>query len=197
MRTKITWLILTAVGAVVIAGVVDSLRGPSSSPRAAHAGVSVVEPSTTAALPVQTATEDAVTTEPVVTDERIDSTVTATGPAKPKRLPSCETGQLRLGFVLSGGLAAGELRHVTGPPCHHGRELIRFTARDRSGTRVAVFGGNTRETQPADFSNGFMQLLEISQMSCDPEGSFVVVARVGPYVARRVLPGAELPCNHG
>ena len=197
MRTKITWLILTAVTVVVIAGVVDALRGSSPSPRAAQAGVPVVEPSTATVLQEQSSNEDAVTTEPVVTDEPIDSTVTATGPAKPKRLPSCETGQLRLGFVLSGGLAAAELRHVTGPPCHHGRELIGFTARDLSGTRVAVFGGSTRETQPADFSNGFEQLLEISQMSCDPEGSFVVVAKVGSYTARRVLPGAELPCNHG
>jgi hypothetical protein len=34
-------------------------------------------------------------------------------------------------------------------------------------------------------------------MSCDPEGSFLVVAAVDRYVVRRTVPGAELPCNHG
>jgi len=54
-----------------------------------------------------------------------------------------------------------------------------------------------RATQPGAFSNGFEQLLEIPQLSCDPAGSFLVVATVGPYVVRGPLPGAELPCNHG
>ena len=54
-----------------------------------------------------------------------------------------------------------------------------------------------RATQPAAFSNGFEQLREIPQLSCDPAGSFLVVATVGPYVVRGPLPGAELPCNHG
>lgn len=89
------------------------------------------------------------------------------------------------------------LRHVKGQPCHHGGAPIGFTARDQSGDRVAVFGGNTGATRPADFSTGFEQLLEIPQMSCDPEGSFLVVATVGPYMVRRTLAGAELPCNHG
>jgi hypothetical protein len=89
------------------------------------------------------------------------------------------------------------LRRVKGQPCHHGRAPIGFTARDQSGKGVAVFGVSTRATQPTDFSNGFAQLIEIPQMSCDPQGSFLVVATVGPYVVRRTLPGTELPCNHG
>lgn len=95
------------------------------------------------------------------------------------------------------GLAAAVLRRVKGQPCHNGRAPIRFTVRDQSGDGVAVFPGSSRVTQPADFSNGFEQLLEIPQMSCDPEGSFLVVATVGPYVVRRAFSGAELPCNHG
>jgi hypothetical protein len=99
--------------------------------------------------------------------------------------------------MVSEGLAAVVLRRVKGQPCHHGRARIGFTVQDQSGDPVAVFGARTRATQPADFSNGFEQLLEIPQMSCDPEGSFLVVATVGPHMVRRTLPGAELPCNHG
>jgi hypothetical protein len=197
MRGKATWLILIAVGAVVTAGVVDAVRGSSSNPEAAQAGEPVIEPSTTTAPPVQTTTEPEATTEPAVIAEPVESTVTGIESAAPERLPSCATEQLRLTFTVSEGLAAVVLRRVEGQPCHHGRGPIGVKVRDQSGDRVAVFGGNTGATRPADFSNGFEQLLEIPQMSCDPEGSFLVVATVGPYVVRRTLPGTELPCNHG
>jgi hypothetical protein len=189
-------LILLALGAIVTAGVVDAVRGSSSHPEAAQAGESVIEPSSTTALPAQTATEPVTTTKPVASTEPVDATVTATESAAPERLPSCETEQLRLTFTVSEGLAAVVLRRVKGQPCHHGRAPIRFIVRDQSGDRVAVFPGSVRATQPADFSNGFEQLLEIPVIACDPEGSSLVVARVGPYVVRRTLPGAELPCNH-
>jgi hypothetical protein len=197
MRSKATWLILIALGALVTAGVVDAVRGSSSNPEAAQVGESVIEPSTTTALPVQKATEPVATTEPAAIAGPVDATGTAIESAAPERLPSCDTEQLRLTFTVWEGLAAVVLRRVKGQPCHHGRAPIGFTVRDQSGDRVAVFGGNTRATHPADFSNGFEQLLEIPQMFCDPEGSFHVVATVGPYVVRRTLPGAELPCNHG
>jgi hypothetical protein len=197
MRGKASWLILIAVGAVVTAGVVDAVRGSSSNPEAAQAGESVVEPSTTTALPVQTPTEPVVTTEPAAIAEPVDATVTPIESAAPERLPSCDTEQLRLTFTVSEGLAAVVLRRVKGQPCHQGGAPIGFTVRDQSGDRVAVFGGDTGATRPADFSTGFEQLLEIPQMSCDPEGSFLVVATVGPYMVRRTLPGSELPCNHG
>jgi hypothetical protein len=197
MQGKATWLILIAVGGVVIAGVVDAVRGSSSNPEAAPVGESVIEPSTTTAPPVQTATEPVATTEPAASTEPVDATATAIESVVPERLPSCDTEQLRLTFTVWEGLAAAVLRHVNGQPCRHGRAPIGFTARDQSGERVAVFGGGTQVTHPSDFSNGFEQLLQIPQMSCDPEGSFSMVATVGPYVARRTLPGAELPCSHG
>ena len=196
MRGKATWLILIAVGAVVTAGVVDSVRGSSSIPAAAPAGESVTEPSTTTGLPVQTTT-DAVTTTEVTIPEPVDATVAAIEPAEPEHLPSCANEQLRLSFKVSEGLAAAVLRRVKGQPCHQGRVPVVFIVRDQSGGSVAVFGGDTSATQPADFSNGFVQLIEMPQMSCDPEGSFLVVATVGSNVVRRTLPGAELPCNHG
>jgi len=197
MRAKVSWLILTAVTAVVLAGVVDAVRGYSSNPEAAQAGEPVIGPSTTTAAPVQTATETVAATDPVATSEPVDGTVTAIDSAAPERLHSCATDQLRLTFRVSEGLAALVLRRVQGQPCHHGRAPIEVTVRDHSGDAVAVFGGNTRTTPPADFSNGFEQLIEMPQMSCDPEGSFLVVATVGPYGVRSSLPGAELPCNHG
>jgi hypothetical protein len=63
--------------------------------------------------------------------------------------------------MVGEGLAAVVLRRVKGQPCHHGRAPFGFKVRDQSGDRVAVFLGNTRATRPADFSNGFEQLLEI------------------------------------
>jgi hypothetical protein len=196
MRSKATLLILLALGGILTAGVVDAVRGSSSNPAAAPAGESVIESSTSTAPPVQTATESAATNDRVASTEPVDATVTAIESAAPERLPSCETEQLRLTFTVSEGLAELLLRRVQGQPCHHGRAPIGFTVRDQSGDRVAVFPGSGRATQPADFSNGFEQLLEIPEIACDPEGSFLVVATVGPYVVRRTLPGAELPCNH-
>jgi hypothetical protein len=197
MRGKATWLILIAVGAVVTAGVIDAVRGSSSNPEAAQPGESVVERSTTTALTVQTATEPVVTTEPADSAEPVDATVTPIESTASERLPSCKIKQLRLALAVSDGLAAAVLRRVDGQPCHHGRALIGFIVRDQSGESVAVFGSSTRATQPADFSHGFEQLLEIPQLSCDPAGFFLVAATVGPYVVRRPLPGAELPCSHG
>jgi len=195
MRAKVTWLIITAVTAIVVVGVVDAVRGSSSSnPEAAHAAAPVSKPSTTTAPSVQTATETVTTTAPVAP---ADVTVTAIESASPKRLPSCATDQLGLTFTVSEGLAGVVLRRVTGEPCHHGRAPIGFTVRDQSGDRVAVFGGNTRTTPPANFSNGYEQLIDLYPMSCDPEETFVVVATVGSYVVRRTLPGTKLPCNHG
>jgi hypothetical protein len=197
MKALVTWLILTAVAVVVVVGVVDAVRGSSSDSRAAQAADSAVEASTaTTALPVA-AVEPVVTTEPEASTESVDATVTDTESAAPEGLPSCHTEQLRLAFTVWDGLAAVALRRVKGPPCHHGRAPIEVTVRDQSGKRVAVFGGNTGTTQPADFRDGFEQLLELPQMSCDPEETFLVIAAVGPYVVRRALPGAELPCNHG
>jgi len=197
MRGKATSLILIAVGAVVTAGVVDALRGSSSNPEVAQAGEPAVEPSTMTAPPVQMATETVTATTSVATTEPVDGTVPATESTVPERLPSCDPGQLGLTFTVSEGLAAVVLRLVKGQPCHHGRAPIALTVRDQSGGAVAVFGGNTRATPPADFSNGYEQLIDLYQMHCDPNGSFHVVATVGPYVVRRTLPGTKLPCDHG
>jgi hypothetical protein len=198
MKALVTWLILTAVAVVVIVGVVDAVRGSSSDPPGAQAADSAVESSTaTTASPVAPATEPVVTPEQVASTESVDATATDTESAVPESLPSCDTEQLRPAFTVWDGLAAVAFRRVQGPPCHHGRAPIEVTVRDQSGKRVAVSGGGMVTTQPVDFSGGFEQLLELPQMSCDPKETFLVIAAVGPYVVRRTLPGAELPCNHG
>jgi len=196
MRSRATWLVVAAVGAVVLAGVVDSVRGSSSHLEANVRVDSVTEPSSTTASTEATSTRPVSATPSVVTTER-STNVVATVSAAAARLPSCHTDQLRLAFALSDDLWAVVLRRMKPPACHHGRAPVGFTARDQSGDRVAVFGRGTQTTQPANFSNGFAQLLEIPQMSCDPDGSILVVATVGPYVARQTAAGSELPCNHG
>src|ERR1041384_2556301 len=123
MRSRATWLVLAAVSAVVIASVVDALRGSSSHTEPAHAGLTTTEGI------VQT-TEGVATTEPVGTTAQVVQS------APPERLPSCTTGQLRLTFTVVDGSASLLLRRVAGKPCHHGRSPIGFTVRDQSGQRV-------------------------------------------------------------
>ena len=51
---------------------------------------------------------------------------------------------------------------------------------------------------PADFTDGFVQIMQIPYFEvCDPAGSFLAVATVGPYVVRRTFPGKNLICDHG
>jgi len=197
MSRTFTWVVLAAVGVVVIAGVIDAVRRSSSNPGSARANVFTVDGLTMTAPSAQVTTEAVATTQAGATTEIVTTTAPASQAPSSERLPSCATEQLRLTFAVSDGLAAAVLRRVKGDACRHGRAPIGFTVRDQSGDRIAVFGGNTRATPPADFSNGFEQVIEISELSCDQEGSFIMVATVGPYAARRTLPGAELPCDHG
>ena len=194
MRGTVTGLIVAAVGAVVLAGVVDAIRGSVSHPQTG-AGPSVTKPSTATTPPEQTTTEAAAITNASLTTP-VKGNVTATEPVSTRRLPSCDTDQLRLAFTGSGGLAAVVLRRVKGPPCHHDQAEMRFIVRTLSGASVAVFAG-TDTIAPADFEHGFEQLANVPQMSCDPGESFRVVAMVGPYVAQRTVSGTHLPCNHG
>jgi hypothetical protein len=201
MRSKATWLVLAAVAVVVTAGVVDAVRRSSSHGESAHGNVVTIDGLTLTTPSGRATTEPVATTEAVAATQAVASTqaVATTAPSTQSiptgRLPSCATEQLRLTLTVGEDLAAAVLRRVKGKPCHHGRAPIGFTVQDQFGDRVAVFGG-TQTIQPADFSNGFEQLLDIPVLSCDPDGSFLVIATVGPYVARRTLPGAKLPCHH-
>lgn len=191
MRRLATWLVLAAVGTVVFVGVVDGVRRSSSHSRSAGGLGSTAERLTTTGPPSPS------TTAGVATTEAEGTTAPASKSAAPERLSSCAAAQLKLAFTFwQEGLAALVLRRVAGKPCHHGRSPIRFTVHDQSGHRVTVFGRSGQKTTPADFSHGFEQLVEFPNMSCDPAGSFLVVARVGPYTARRTFPGRNLVCSH-
>jgi hypothetical protein len=182
MRGIATWLVLAAVGLVVIAGVTDALRGSSSHAQSAPA------------------TEAVATTQAVAATEAVATTAPDIPSDSPERLPSCATGQLRLTFTVADGLAALKFRRVAGEPCHHGRSPIGFTARDESGHKLPLFPASAelRKTVLADFTDGFVQIMQIPYSEvCDPAGSFLAVATVGPYVARRTVPGKHLICDHG
>jgi len=89
------------------------------------------------------------------------------------------------------------LRRVAGEPCHHGQSHIGLTVLDQSGHKVTLFGHGS-STALADFTRGFVQLLQISYSeSCDPAGSYLAVAALGRYEARRTVSGTEIVCNHG
>jgi hypothetical protein len=194
MRRRATWLLVAAIGAVLVAGVIDSVHGSASRPEATPVGEPGIEPSATTVSIAEPTSEtvtrtEAVATEPVETTADTDS-------APPEHLPSCDIEQLQLTFTRSGGFAAALLRRVQGPPCRHGRAPVAVSVHDQAGDRVTVFGVS-RATPPADFSHGFEQLVEFPAMSCDPNGSFLVVATIDPYTVQRTLPGTYLPCNHG
>ena len=204
MRSLATWLVLAAVGAVVFAGVVDGVPRSSPDSESPNGVGSTIERLTTSGPASQGTTEGVATTSQgstagvVTTEAAVGTTTPAIQSTPPQRLSSCTTAQLKLAFTLwDEGMAGLVLRRVAGKPCHHGRSLIRFTVHDQSGHRVTVFGTPAaRQTVPADFSHGFEQLIQFPNMSCDPAGSFLVVARVGPYVARQTFPGRSLVCNH-
>ena len=203
MRGKATWLITAAVTGVLIVGVVDALRGSSSHDESAHAAEApTVVDLGGATLTLESVTTQVVTTEPVATTEPQETTDTATIPSpQPERLPRCTTPQLALAVKIVNGSAMLVLRRVAGEPCHHGQSHIGLTVLDQSGKKVALFGhgsGPESSTAPADFTRGFVQLMQIHYTeSCDPAGSYLAVVTVGPYEARRTVSGTEIVCNHG
>jgi hypothetical protein len=203
MRGKATWVITAIVAAIVIVGVVDALRGSSSQdePAAAAEGPTVVDVGgstlTLESVTAQATTEPEATTEPLAT-----TTAPAIPSPPPERLPRCTTPQLALAIKVVDGSAMLVLRRVAGKPCHHGRSPIGITVLDQSGRKVPMFGHGSsapeNSTAPANFTDGFVQLMKIPySMYCDPAGSYLAVATVGPYEARRTVSGTEITCNHG
>jgi hypothetical protein len=186
-------LVLAAVGLVVIAGVVDALRGSSPQQKSATAPT-VVSLGGGASLTLESVTAQA--SEPVATVG-----TAAIQSSTPERLSPCTTPQLALAIKVEGGSAKLALRHVAGKPCHHGRSPVGLTVRDQSGHKVPLFTSGfywQRNTAPANFSHGFAQLIDIPYTEvCDPRGTFLAVATVGPYTAHRTVSGTEIACNHG
>src|SRR5262245_32107081 len=176
MRGTVTWLLAAAIGAVVVAGVVDAVRRSTS-----HSGPAGAL--TTTATAAETTNGGAQ--------------LVASGP--PERLPPCRPRQLRLAMSVGGPRAEFVLRRVSGQPCHQRRSRVRLTLLDHAGDRVPVSTSNfysERATAPADFANGFeLVILNPYIALCDPQATFTAVAHVGPYVARRTVSGTEISCR--
>jgi hypothetical protein len=180
MAKLTTWLVTLAVGTLVLAGLVDAVHRWASHPGKDQAGAALGQAASGTAS----------------TARATSTTATHVEPTAALHLPACRTAQLALDFHVENGLGDLALRRVVGRPCHHERAVIGFRARDAMGG-VAVFGGADSATSPADFTRGFVQAINIPQMSCAPEDSVHVIATVGPYVARATLRGAQLACDHG
>jgi hypothetical protein len=200
MRGMATWLITALVAAIVIVGVADVVRGSPSHQESVTVQTATVVDIGGSSLTLESVTAQA-TTDPVATTEPQGTTDTSTIPSPvPERLPRCTTPQLALAMKVVDGSAMLVLRRVAGKPCHHGQSHIGLTVLDQSGRRVALFSGSPdiRSTAPADFTPGFVQLMQIPYTeSCDPAAAYLAVATVGPYEARRTVLGTEIVCNHG
>lgn len=167
----LTWLLAGGVLVLALAAVADALRGSSSES----------EPAVTTTAP------------PPVTPA-----------SSPERLPTCTTPQLELVIEVPGGSAAVALRHRSGAPCHLRRLPVKLVVRDRAGRVVPLIGGEAFGVSAfrGDFSPGFEELRNVSFLpECTPEtiprASYVLVAKAGPYHARKKLSGAEIGCFAG
>jgi hypothetical protein len=174
MRRPITWLLAGALIAVAVVATVDALRGSSSRPQG--------EPRSHDQVPVGAA--DPPTSAAV-------------------RLPGCSTRQLHLSIEILGGLATVVLRHASGNPCHLRPLPLSVTVRDKSGRKVLLLSGEGVVRKQVmrvrgDFTPGFEQLFGITSTRCTPEvalrGRFLALASGGPYVARRLVSGADIGC---
>jgi len=156
MRRKATWLVLTAVGVVVIAGVVDAVRRSSSHGESAGGNVVTINDLTVTAASAQATTEGVATTVGVTTTEALDTTAQAVESAPPERLPPCTQRQLKLAIRAGEDRAEFVLRRVVGQPCHLRRSRVRLTVLDQAGSEVVLSTSNfygQRGTAPADFAH--------------------------------------------
>jgi hypothetical protein len=200
MRRKATWLILTAVGVVVIAAAVDAVRRSSSGAESAGGNVITIDGLTMTAPSAQVTTEGAATTVGVTTTtEAVDTTAQVVELAPPERLPPCTQRQLKLAIRVGEDRAEFVLRRVMGQPCHLRRSRVRLRVLDQAGSEVVLSTSNfywQRGTPPADFDHGFVMVtLDPYLAICDPRATFTAVASVGPYVARRTVAGSEIDCR--
>ena len=199
MRRTATWLVVTAVGVVVIAGVVDAVRRSSSHGESAGGNVVTINDLTVTAASAQATTEGVATTVGVTTTEALDTTAQVVVSAPPERLPPCTQRQLKLAIRVGGDRPEFVLRRVMGQPCHLRRSRVRLRVLDQAGSEVVLSTSNfygQRGTAPADFAHGFvLVILDPYLAICDPQGTFTAVASVGPYVARRTIVGSEIDCR--
>ena len=198
MRRTATWLVFSAIGVVLIAGVVDAVRRSSSDAESARRNVFTIDGLTMTAPSAQVTTEGVATTVGVTTTQPIDTTAQVVK-SPPERLPPCTQRQLKLAIRVGEPRAEFVLRRVMGQPCHLRLVPRRLRVLDQAGSQVVLSTSNfygQRGTAPAHFAHGFvLVILDPYLAICDPRGTFTAVASVGPYVARRTVAGSEIDCR--
>jgi hypothetical protein len=199
MRGPATWLVAAAIGAVVIAGVVDAVRRSSSHSEPASAQAATTATTAPATNAGVTTPMGVTTNVGVTTTEPLGTTTQVVESAPPERLPPCTQGQLKLAIRVGEPRAEFVLRRVMGQPCHLRRSRVRLRVLDQAGSEVVLSTSNfyaQRGTAPADFDHGFvLVILDPYLAICDPRGAFTAVASVGHYVARRTVAGSEIDCR--
>ena len=190
MRVRLTWIVLGALAAIVVAAAVDAFRSSgtrSSSPsKASSVPVPSGEPPVTEPPPVV----EVPPVEPPVTEPPL---VVEVPPVEP---PRCTAQQIAVAIEVLGGSASIVVRHVWGKPCHLARLPIDLAVWDRSGRRVRLVRSGVAQSGIAgDFSPRFERLIDITYVrDCDYRGPFLAVVNVGPYGARATLSAKEIHC---
>jgi hypothetical protein len=174
IRTRLISVLVGGVLALAVAGAVGELRDAGSS-RTSETGAAQRRSVDTFSVPAEN------TTAP---------------------LPRCSAEQIATSIDVLGGRATIAVRHARGRACHLARLPVQLKMRDRVGNPVRLpttEGAHIPFQVGGDFSSGFERLLWIHRVfpDCNQRGPFLVVAKVGAYVARRTLSRSEVACFRG
>jgi hypothetical protein len=168
-RTRLTWVVLGGVLALAVAGAVYAHRGSRSSGAASETRARQFS------VPAKNATAP---------------------------LPPCSAEQIAASIDVLGGRATLTVRHTRGGACHLARLPVHLKMWDHAGNPVRLptaEGAHLPLWVGGDFSSNFERLLSIHRVfpECDQRGPFLLVVKVGPYVARRTLSRSEVACYKG
>jgi hypothetical protein len=170
-RGRLTWVIVTGVMAVLVAGTVDAVR--SSEPWASSSSRETTTQQSAAretALPVETTPKSL----PRCTAQHIGVSIDVLGERPPS---SCAT--------------SGAARVISLPL------PVRLSVTDRVGRRVRL-SPQSESVVKGDFAPGFERLIDITYLSkCDQRGPYTTFVIAGPYSAQRKLFGREVGCFRG
>jgi hypothetical protein len=176
-RTRLTWVIVGAVVALLVIAGVDALRSAMSETTASTTTAST----TTASASRRTA--------PTTTPERADLS-----------LPSCTRQEIAVSIEILRGIANNVVRNVGSSSCRLPQLGIELTIKDRAGKQVWQ-GELSAEESPfgGDFSPGFEQTVHFPSPNfvphCFRRSPFLALATIGPYSVRSGnLSGTEIGC---
>jgi hypothetical protein len=169
IQTRLTWVVVAGVAALLVAGVVDALRSsgsPASSSKASPA-------------PQQ----------PVADQISLPTQEEDTAP------PPCTAQQLGLKIENLGGVAALALVHVWAGPCRTPRLPIEVAVLDRAGEPVEGTIGIQPAFAPTTLSpDGELSAPFSLVYLCGEPKPVRVAAEAGPYAATGRLPRRYAAC---